>query len=188
VTTAKKAPAKKAPAKKAPAKKAPATPKPSPRTYTGYDGAARATTPGLRFLVDTIQYLTAGRLWDNGTWGIRDIRGKPGAPSIHATGRAVDLSWRNMRDGRRGGGSYADAVAVMEWLVRHEEALGVELVLDYYPRPFGRAWRCDREAWRNYATRTIALAPGGDWFHLEISPAVANDLPRMQSAIAAALR
>lgn len=172
------------PRKKKPAKPAPA-PAPSPRPYTGYDGPAAGVTPGLRFLVDSIVYLSAGRIWNNGTWGPRPIRGGT-APSVHGTGRAVDLSWRRMPDGR-GSGNYADAVQLMDWLVRHEESLGVELVLDYWPRPFGRGWRCDREKWQNYDRRVIALTPGGDWIHLEISPAVANDLPRMQAAVTAAL-
>lgn len=156
------------------------------RPYTGFDTYSKAVTPGLKYLVDCIVYLTGGRLWNNGTWGPRPIRGGT-APSVHGTGRAADLSWRRMRDGKRNGTSYADACKVIDWLVRNADGLGLELVLDYQPRPWGRGWRCDRGKWSAYKTKTIALAPGGDWFHIEISPELANDLPRMREAVSAAL-
>lgn len=41
-----------------------------------------------------------GSLWNNGSWGQRDMKGKPGTMSVHATGRAVDLSYRDMPDDR----------------------------------------------------------------------------------------
>jgi hypothetical protein len=53
--------------------------------------------------------------------------------------------------------------------------LGLEIVIDYQPIPHGRAWRCDRNEWRDYKTRTVAGAPGGDWFHIEISNEFADD-------------
>lgn len=184
------APRKKAAAKKKPAKPKPPTPKPpapSPRPYTGFDGYTKGVTPGLRYLVDSIVYLTGGRLWNNGTWGPRPIRGGT-APSVHGTGRAVDLSWRQMRDGKRNGTTYPDACRVIDWLVKNEEVLGLEIVIDYWPRPWGRGWRCDRERWNVYDRKTVSLAPGGDWFHLEISPAFAHDLDRMKAAVDQALR
>ena len=188
--TAKKAPAKKAAAKPKPP--APPAPEPAPptssRPYTGFDGYAKGRLPGTELLVGVIQYLTEGKVWNNGTFGIRLMRGKP-LPSIHGTGRAADLSWRDMRDGRRGdGATRADGVRIADWLVRHADLLGVELVLDYWPAPFGRGWRCDRQEWSNYTRATIAGAPGGDWLHVEISPAMARDGEAMRKAIEQALR
>lgn len=160
----------------------------TPRPYTGFDGYRMKKQPGLEYLVAAIGYLTGGKLWNNGTLGIRPVRGGT-APSVHGTGRAADLSWRDMRDGKRGhGATRADAERVADWLVRHEQILGLELLLDYWPRPWGRGWRCDREAWINYPTRVMAGTPGGDWLHIELTPAMASDLPAMMRAVDAALR
>jgi hypothetical protein len=46
--------------------------------------------------------------------------------------------------------------------------------LDYFPGPWGAGWRCDRQAWKNYGTKTIGGAPGGDWYHIEIAPRFAD--------------
>ena len=180
------------PRKRPAPKPKPPTPTPapsrSPRPYTGFDGYRMRRQPGLEYLVASIVYLTGGRLWNNGTLGIRPIRGGT-TPSVHGTGRAADLSYRDMGDGRRGSGATrADAEQVADWLVRHEERLGLELVIDYWPRPFGRGWRCDREAWTDYPTKTVAGAPGGDWLHVEISPTMAADLAAMMRAVDDALR
>jgi hypothetical protein len=173
------------PAKKKARPPAPAAVKPC--KYTGFDRVSLQRRPGLEYLVACVNYLTGNRVWNNGTLAIRPIRGGV-APSVHSTGRAADLSFRDMKDGKRGtGATRADAERVIEWLVANAEQLGVELVLDYWPRPHGRGWRCDRRSWVNYPTRTIAGAPGGDWFHLEVSPRMADDLPAMKAAVAAAL-
>ena len=42
-------------------------------------------------------------------------------------------------------------------------------VIDYFDRPFGRSWRCDRAKWRQATVKTFVGAPGGDWFHVEIA-------------------
>lgn len=148
------------------------------RPYTGYDRTATGITPGLQRLVDYCTFLTGNGLWNNGTWANRTMRGKP-STSVHATGRAVDLSWRRMPAKKKGTGKgfgdYQQAVNFIDFLVEHQELLLLELVIDYHPKPHGRAWRCDRQTWRTYTTSTVAGAPGGDWFHLEISPRRAND-------------
>jgi hypothetical protein len=58
----------------------------------------------------------------------------------------------------------------MDFLVLHADALQIESVHDYFPQPFGRGWKCDRESWTVYAKPTIGSAPNGDWIHIEISP------------------
>jgi len=44
-------------------------------------------------------------------------------------------------------------------------------VLDYFPKAFGRGWRCDRQRWKSYSKPEIHGAPGGSWLHVEVSPA-----------------
>jgi murein L,D-transpeptidase YcbB/YkuD len=143
------------------------------RPYTGNkDGAARGKRPGLEGLVAAIQTASGGKLWNNGTYGVRNMRGK-GALSVHATGRAADISRRKM-DARRPGCSRADVELVMDWLISNADAIGLEFLADYEPGPGGRGWKCDREAWKDWKRGEVSGAPGGDWIHIELSPATAD--------------
>ena len=64
------------------------------RPYTGNsDGSVNAPLPGMdEWIRQAIKY-GGGAIWNNGSWGIRDMRGSNNL-SVHATGRAVDLSYR----------------------------------------------------------------------------------------------
>ena len=156
----------------------------SRRPYTGFNGVASGISPGLQVLVRTIERETGKGLWNNGAWGVRDMKGKPGRPSVHATGRAVDMSWRDM-PGDKGRPNYRpEAQKVIRALVQNADAIGLEMVIDYFPHPWGRAWRCDRGRWRKYDNRTVSGAPGGDWYHIEISPAMAANPEGMKTALA----
>ena len=148
-----------------------------PRPYTGFDGYAQGAAPGVVRLRDVILYLNGGRLTHLGTYAKRDAKGKPGQPSVHATGRAVDIGWTDR----------ADVTKLMDWLVDNADALGVEMIADYWQGPWGQTWRCDRAGWKVYHRKTIAGAPGGRWIHLEISPTLAHDAALMDAAITKAL-
>jgi hypothetical protein len=178
----------KKPAKKAPAKKPAPKPKPKPQSknppYTGYNGDATGVTPGLQMFIREAEKRTGGALWNNGAWGIRNVRGKS-VPSVHNTGRAVDLSYRRMPNKGIARGREISEHFINTCLA-HANEIGLELVIDYYPQPHGRAWRCDRQAWKNYTTPTVSGAPGGDWWHAEISPAAAADPQRVKAAMAKA--
>ena len=145
-----------------------------PRRYTGTsDGVSRGKRPGTEEWVRQVCALSRGTLWNNGTWVVRNVRGK-NALSVHATGRAMDLSFRGKLNGR------IVAERIMDALVVNHKLLGVECILDYW-EGFGRGWRCDREAWVEYDKPTLTGAPGGDWIHVEISPRMA-DLPQRVAA------
>ncbi len=60
------------------------------------------------------------------------------------------------------------AMEAMDFLVANADALGIEMIIDYFPKPFGRAYRCDRDAWMRYMKPTVKGAPNGDWFHVEV--------------------
>jgi hypothetical protein len=152
------------------------------RHYTGNkDGEAKGLRPGMKVFIDEVIKLSNGALWNNGDFGVRTMRGKESL-SVHATGRAVDLSYRHMppkkgiKNGRR------EAIRVMNILTKNAELLGLEAILDYFPKPHGRGWRCDRNAWSSYKSHEITGAPGGDWIHCEISPAMADDASKMKQA------
>jgi hypothetical protein len=144
------------------------------RKYTGWDGNATGKRAGMEQLVKSIEAWTNRGLWNNGTWGIRDMKGKVGNPSVHSTGRACDLSWRKMANGR-GCGDYNVACQVLDFLYANRDELLLEAIFDYYPKPFGRGWKCDRNEWTHYSSRAFAGSPGGDWVHLEIANAKADD-------------
>ena len=143
------------------------------RQYTGNrDGDHGKARPGLLEFVKTIEQVTDGALWNNGTYANRKMRGKESL-SVHATGRAVDLSWRKLgTKGRRNG--RAMAMWLCDVLFEHADTLGVEAILDYWPKPHGRGYRCDRGSWQNYTVPTIGGAPDGDWLHVELSPRMAD--------------
>lgn len=148
-----------------------------PRRYTGTkDGVSKGKRPGTEEWVRQACALTGGVLWNNGTWVVRNMRGKNDL-SVHATGRAMDLSWRGKPNGRKA------AERLMDILVANETLLGLEMILDYW-EGYGRGWRCDRQSWQVYTKPTIHGAPGGDWIHVEVSPRVADLPQRVKAAFA----
>ena len=113
-----------------------------------------------------------GSLWNGGSWVIRDIRTKPGQISNHARGLAVDFSYRKMTDkgiveGRK------TALPFIQKLLKNADTLGIELIIDYYQN---RSWKCDRGTW------VKGKWSGGDWFHIEISLAMANNANLVKQA------
>ena len=112
-----------------------------------------------------------GAIWNNGSWDIRDMRGSNNL-SVHATGRAVDLSYRPSE--KQPTANRKGAMAFLNILIANANELGVEQVLDYFPKAFGRGWRCDRQRWKSYSKPEIHGAPGGDWLHIEINPQMAD--------------
>lgn len=148
------------------------------RPYTGFDKYGTGAAPGVVALRDLILFVNAGKLTHLGTYGRRDARGKPGHPSVHGTGRAVDIGFTDR----------ATVELAINWLITHADTLGVEMIADYFPQPFGRAWRCDRGTWKIYDKLTIHGAPGGRWIHIEISPTMAWNAAAMNTAIESTIK
>jgi hypothetical protein len=142
------------------------------RPYTGNsDGAAAGPRAGTdEWIRQAIKY-GDGAFWNNGSWGVRNMRGSENL-SVHATGRAVDLSYRKTEQHPT-----ANRKATMDFfniVTANANALGLECILDYLLKPYGRGWQCTRQSWSKYSKPTIHGAPGGDWLHVEISPAMAD--------------
>lgn len=166
------------------------------RRYTGYDGDASGQRAGMEeFIKLTLQRYNGG-IWKNGSWGIRNQNrsGKP-TRSVHATGRAADLSWRRdavwngkkLKKSSRGFNDYQQALQVVDFWVANAELFLIEEIHDYRPNPWGRGWRCTRAQWKSYQRSSIGNgAPGGDWFHVEIAPAHADDAAYYRQAFAKA--
>jgi len=158
------------------------------RSYTGWDGNASGKRAGMEeFIRQTAAHFGNG-VWNNGSWVVRNMNNKnvKARPSVHGTGRAADVSWR--KAGARGFGNYDTALQVVDFWVANAELFMIEEIHDYFPKPFGRGWRCDRSAWRVYDKPTIGSAPGGDWFHVEIAPAYADNADYYVQAFATATK
>jgi len=112
-----------------------------------------------------------GAFWNNGSYGVRPKRNSESL-SVHATGRAVDLSYRMSE--KHPTANRKGSMAFLRILIANANELGVECVLDYFPKAFGRGYRCDRQAWKSYSKPEIHGAPGGDWFHVEVAPSFVN--------------
>jgi len=158
---------------------------PGARDYIGAsDGPANAKRFGTEEWVKQAAKYSNGALWNNGTFMRRDIKGKPGQMSVHSTARAMDLSYRKMETkgverGRNMSKQFIDKV------VANANQLGVQIIIDYMPKDFGRAWRCDRQAWLKYSKPTVSGAPGGDWWHIEIAPGMADNPEAVKAAFKA---
>jgi hypothetical protein len=160
------------------------------RRYTGWDGNASGKRAGMEEFVKLTSKHFDGGVWNNGSWGVRNMN-SPGRskPSVHGTGRAADMSWRKIPGNRRaanGFGNYKKALEVVDFWLANADLFLIEELHDYYPSPFGRGWRCNRAAWKKYQKQTIGNAPGGDWFHVEIAPAHADDAAYYRQAFARA--
>jgi hypothetical protein len=145
------------------------------------DGASKAPRPGMDEWIRQAIKHSGGTLWNNGSWGQRDMRGKPGTLSVHATGRAVDLSYR--KTDKHPNANRKTGLAFIDVVTAHANALGLQCILDYIA-PHGRGWRCDRMAWETYTKETIHGVPG-DWFHIEITPKFADDPERVKASFLA---
>ena len=157
---------------------------PNARDYIGNaDGPSPRQRAGMEEWIRQAIYHSKGAVWNNGSYGLRDMKGKPGSLSVHATGRAVDLSYRKSE--KHPNANRKDAIAFINKVLEHANELGVQAVLDYYPKPHGRGWRCDRQSWTKYTTATMNGAPGGDWLHLEISPQAADSVIFVKAAFLA---
>lgn len=154
---------------------------PNARDYIGNaDGASPKPRAGMDEWIRQAIYHSNGALWNNGSYGIRDMKGRVGSLSVHSTGRAVDLSFlkteKNPKANRK------EAVAFINKVIEHANELGVQCVLDYAIKPWGRGWRCDRQSWEKYTKHTISGAPSGTWFHVEISPQAADSVIWVKAA------
>ena len=137
--------------------------------YVGFDGYASGKRKGTEEFARQFIKATGGAFFHNGSYGRRAARGKA-YPSVHGTGRAIDLSYRGAPT-HAGCGDRKVALEWIDWLVEHANELGVAMIIDYAHKPFGRAWRTDRQCWRVYMKPTVG--GGGkswaDWIHVEIT-------------------
>jgi hypothetical protein len=169
------------------------------RKYTGNsDGVAAGARKGTEELMRL-----ASKRWGFTNMGIFSNRrmnnaaakADPTNPkflSVHATGRAVDMGWKDR----------AKALECWNFLIANTAQLGIEEIHDYsYRNPlqdkkdrnsWGAGFRCSRgegiagiviyDAQRNAGT------PNGKWLHVELSPAMADNPKAFRDAWIACLK
>ena len=120
-----------------------------------------------------------GRRWKTknlGTWVVRDMRGKPGQLSVHATGAAADIGYPDRKTGE----------AMWDWFLAHTLELGICEIHDYSFGKYGRGYRCSRgegaKGVKVYANEAESAGSGGAWLHLELSPEMAADPVKFETA------
>jgi hypothetical protein len=110
--------------------------KPNARPYTGTsDGIAKARRAGMDEWIKQAIAASDNTLNNLGSYMVRDQKGHKGVLSVHSTGRAVDLGFTNRKA----------ALKFINTVARNANDLGVECILDYFPNPWGRGFRCDRQ-------------------------------------------
>ena len=134
----------------------------------------QAPLPGMDEWIRQAVKFSEGCLWNNGSWVVRDVRGKPGIISNHARGLAVDLSYRFMAQknvGKVRGEKLA--LTFLNRLLQNADTLGIQLVIDYNRN---RSFKNDRGTWQ----------PGnfepGDWLHVECDIDLIKDPAAVKTA------
>ena len=137
--------------------------------YVGFNGYASGKRKGTEEFARQFIKASGGAFFHNGSYGRRAIKGGS-TPSVHGTGRAIDLSYRGAPT-HSGCGDRSVALQWIDWLVEHANELGIALVTDYAYKPFGRTWRTDRQCWRVYMKPTVSGggASWADWIHVEVT-------------------
>ena len=112
------------------------------------------------------------------------VAGDPKWLSVHATGRACDLGYKDR----------AKAVEAWDWFMAHTAVLGIEEIHDYAfdsnvkdkIAGWGRGYRCSRgegvKGVKLFTANNNAGSQGGFWLHIELSPQMADDPAKFEDA------
>ena len=104
-----------------------------------------------------------------GTYVHRDMRDKPGNLSVHATGYALDLAYRDEGQARQ----------IWDTLVGNSLTLGLAECHWYTFGAFGAGYRCSRgegkRGVRIYGSRAESAGVGGPWLHIELAGDLSPD-------------
>ena len=162
-----------------------------PRKYTGNsDGLAHGALEGTLWFSNACQ-----RRWGFSNLGVfanrrmnNDSAAKdPNNPkwlSVHATGRAMDLGYKDRKV----------ALEAWDWFMEFTAELGIEEIHDYAydpdgkgsGKPWGRGFRCSRgegmKGVKIFTESANAGTPGGKWLHIELAPEFAKSADKMASA------
>lgn len=152
------------------------------RPYTGTKDAVHARKrEGTVAVYEWLRFLFGLR--PLGVFSNRDVRGRDGKKSVHATFRAMDL-----------GGTHEQLKKAIDFVYLNRDRLGIEAIHDYAgnyvpnPKGHGAAYYCDRDnggllaGWKVYSRPTLG-SPNATWMHVEVSPATADKTRAQMDAI-----
>jgi len=114
------------------------------------------------------------------------VAGDPKWLSVHATGRACDLGYKDR----------TKAVEAWDWFLANTAVLGIEEMHDYAfdsnvkdkVLGWGRGYRCSRgegsdpKSVKIYDSKDNAGSQGGKWLHIELSPEMADNPAKFEDA------
>jgi hypothetical protein len=164
-----------------------------PRKYTGNtDGNFGSVRPGTTLLLKLCgKWFGATNLGTYSNRRMNNAKAKadptnPAYLSVHATGRAVDLAYKDRAKG----------LEMWNFLLANTERLQIEEIHDYsyrWPKQdpsdktsWGAGYRCSRgeglAGVKIYDAKNNAGTPGGKWLHVELSPYMADNPEAFRAA------
>lgn len=135
-------------------------PRPYPY-YPAWDG--KAASPLILKAADLLTRRYKGTK-NIGTYVNRDMRGQPGQKSVHATGYALDLQYKDEAQARQ----------IWDYLLAHSKELGVCELHWYAYGEYGAGYRCSRGEGKTGVKIFTATDNAGsyqgnpNWLHLEL--------------------
>ena len=127
--------------------------------YPAWDG--KRPSPLILKCADLSRRRWAGTV-NLGTYVNRDMRGKPGQKSVHATGFALDLGYKDEDQARE----------IWDFFVNNSLALNVAEVHWYTFGKHGAGFRCSRGEGKKgvkiYENAAESAGTGGKWLHIEL--------------------
>lgn len=129
--------------------------------YPAWDG--KAASPLITKVAELCQKRWAGTK-NIGTYVNRDMRGKPGQKSVHATGFALDLSYRDETQAR----------TIWDYFLANSKALGLQELHWYAYGDYGAGYRCSRGEGKAGVKIFTADDNAGsyqgnsNWLHIEV--------------------
>jgi hypothetical protein len=166
-----------------------------PRKYTGNsdgvakNGKAREGVEELFRICKKNYGFTNLGMFSNRRMNNDKAKADPNNPkwlSVHATGRAVDMGYRDRKK----------ALECWNFLIANTAELGIEEIHDYsYRNPkqdpkdktaWGAGYRCSRgenlRGIKLFTSKDNAGTPNGKWLHVELSPQMADNAKAFRDA------
>lgn len=133
--------------------------------YPAWDG--KAASPLITKVAELCQKRWPGTK-NIGTYVNRDMRGKPGQKSVHATGFALDLQYKGEAQARQ----------IWDYFLANSETLGLQELHWYAYGDYGAGYRCSRgEGKKGVKIFTKDDNAGSyegnpSWLHIEVDKAI----------------
>ena len=154
--------------------------------YPAWDG--KQVSPGTLKFVELCKARWATKCL--GTYVHRNMNNniKPPQLSVHATGAAADIQYKNEAQARLIWDFLLGKSTIAGKVVQHSQALGIQEIHWYAFGTFGAGYRCSRGEGKTGVKIFTASDNAGSysgtptWLHIEISQAMAKDPTKLAKA------